>query len=122
AFWLLAFMATVAGLGLSVSLRFPEVLLDPPSFGASLVSARPVAAVAGLLGLAAAGALVWWLSRALPAARLAGAAAGWCLVASGAAGLVLTVLWGNELNTASTVVSTIVFAVFGLVVPLLLAA
>lgn len=118
---MLALLSTVTGLGLSVSLRFPEVLLDPPSFGASLASARPVAAVASLLGLAASGVVLVRLSRGLPAARLFGVVAGWCLAACGAAGLALLVLWGSGLDAAASVVSTSVFAVFGLAVPLLLA-
>lgn len=48
-FLLVAALAVVAGVGLSVSLHFPEVLLDDRSFVSSLVDSHAIALVLGLL-------------------------------------------------------------------------
>lgn len=50
-------------LGLTASLRFPETLLDPPSYGAALVADRPLPIALSLLGLLASGVLVAVLAR-----------------------------------------------------------
>jgi acetyl esterase/lipase len=91
-FLLLAGFAAASTLLLAASLRFPEVLLDPPSIGAALAGAHPVLAAAGLLGLFVCGLLVVLLSRGTKVYRL-GLAGGLCLAVSAVATPLS--LWGN---------------------------
>ena len=60
-----AALVAAAGLGSSASLHFPEVLLDHRSFGTALVRTGGPAGVVSLLGLAAFGAVLVGVSRAL---------------------------------------------------------
>lgn len=95
-FLALAGLATASTLLLSAALRFPEVLLDPPSIGAALVAAHPVAAVVGLLGLFACGLLILALSRARRRfGRWSGWLGGFCLIAGALATMVLVPSWDS---------------------------
>jgi hypothetical protein len=67
--FLLAGLSAMSSLGLEVSLRFPELLLDDPAPAGSLGAARTVASLASLLGLLAAGAGLVALARALTPKR-----------------------------------------------------
>jgi acetyl esterase/lipase len=62
-FLLLAGFSAVSTLLLAAALRFPEVLLDPPSIGSALAGQNSVLAVIGLLGLLVCGVLVVRISQ-----------------------------------------------------------
>lgn len=130
-FFLVASLTVVSGIGLSASLRFPEVLLDNRSFAASLVASQAVTVVASLLGLFAGGVLTGILARALVPqlaegrrrlAFLLGRAAGFCWGTSAVLGLILVPLWANDLATGVSVLARAAFLSVALVAPLLFAA
>ncbi|WP_291414236.1 alpha/beta hydrolase [Actinophytocola sp.] len=123
--FLVAGLSAMSSLGLAVSLRFPELLLDDPALAGSLGVARTVASLASLLGLLAAGAGLVALARAFtPKRRLVtvlGLVGGLSWVASALLGLVLVPLWANGGSAGVRPVAGIAFGCFTIVAPLALA-
>lgn len=127
---LVAALDVAAGIGLSASLHFPEVLLDHPSFASSLVGSRPIAVVFSLVALFAVGVALMTLSRRLAVAPTAGTtlvlrlglAAGGCWSATALLGLVLVPLWATGTGTGVSMIAMLAFVSVALVAPLLLAA
>lgn len=99
-------------LGLTATLRFPETLLDPPSFGAALVHDRPLLIALSLAGLLASGVLIAVLARrgSRPWPGIVGGG-------SWAASAVLTALWAY----AGAPVAAPAFVLAAIVAPIALA-
>ncbi len=85
-YYLTAILTAASSAGLSMALGYPEVLLDPPSFGDSLMGAG---AIAGFAGLFASGVALVLLARndSRPLRRRTGVAAGLCVAAGAMLGL-----------------------------------
>lgn len=110
---LTALTILVSFLGLTASFRFPETLLDPPSFGAALVADRPLPIALSLLGLLVSGVLL-----AVVAGRFAHAWLGRAAGVGVTAGAVTTALWAfAELSLARPA-----FVLVAVLVPTALAA
>lgn len=101
---LLALLFTFASYILSVQLAYPEILIDKPSFAATLAAHVPGAELAGFLGLLLCGVLLVVISvrlayrlqdRAFRRIFVSGGAAGTLWAAAGALGIVLLLFWGS---------------------------
>lgn len=120
----LAFLLViVSSLGLSTTLNFPEVLLGPRSFAATLATDNPVGVALSLSGLLACGIVLVVLSRRADTARVRslGTAAGACWGTSAILGLLLLPLWANDVAAWVPVLSWTAFAGAAIAAPLLLA-
>ncbi|NRQ32445.1 alpha/beta hydrolase [Nonomuraea sp. NN258] len=118
------FLLVIAGaVGLSATLRFPEILLDPRSFAATLVTDNTIGVILSLAVLLASGAVLVVLSRRIGThlIRSLGTAAGACWGTSAVLGLLLIPLWANEVAAGVPVLSWIAFAAGAIIAPLLLA-
>jgi epsilon-lactone hydrolase len=117
-FVLTAVLAMSSWLGLAAMLRFPDVLLDPPSFATAVVRSRLAYVVLSLLGLLVCGVLVAVLAQRTTRSLfgIAGGAS-WCLAAL--LGMVLLPLWAG--GRGAPVVSWAAFALVAVLAPMLLA-
>lgn len=127
-FFLVAAVSAASSLGLSMSLRFPEVLLDDRTLATSLVDANMVSVLLSLASLLARGLLLVLLVRELdsllPGDRrrlmsLSGSAAGVCYAAGAVLGLVLVPLWASNVIFGVDFLARTAFLCTELAAPLL---
>jgi epsilon-lactone hydrolase len=122
-FRVLFLLVIASAVGLSATLRFPEILLDPRSFAVTLVTDNTIGAILSLAGLLASGAVLVVLSRRTGATRVRslGTAAGACCGTSAVLGLLLIPLWANDVVAGVPVLSWIAFVAGAIIAPVLLA-